>query len=99
MYDAGKSAVGALAGELTKKPEQLPPEKLKQAQGLAGVLTAFRKATYLLFNLLLVVVVLDELLRYLPVDSLLATIGFYGICFLSAIYCLFKIRDYIRGTI
>jgi hypothetical protein len=99
MYDAGKSAVGALAGELTKKPEQLPPEKLKQAQGLAGVLTELRKATYLLFSMLLVVLVLAELIRYLPANSIISTIGFYGIGILGVAYCLFKIRDYVRGTI
>jgi hypothetical protein len=99
MYDATKSAASTLKSELTKKPEELPPEKLKQAKGLARVLTELRKATYLLFSLLLVIIVLAELSHYLPVDSLPATIGLYGLEFLGVIYFLFKIRDYVRGTI
>jgi hypothetical protein len=83
-----------IKGEFTKTPEQLDSKKLEQAKGLAEIFTQLRKFLYLFF-------------------SIMAGISFFGIAILLGVnfiiqiiiiillipYSLFKIRDYIRGTI
>lgn len=85
----------ALKGELTKQPHELPAEKLKQAEGLAKILTEFRKVLYLFFYFMAVVAILSVLNTYNSAPEIIKTI--VGI--LLAIFLLFKVRDLIRGKI
>jgi prepilin signal peptidase PulO-like enzyme (type II secretory pathway) len=82
-----------LKAELKRQPHELEPEKLKQAQGLAKVLTILRKAVSFLFYGLMTVVVIEFFKPYMP-DYLILILTILGI-----IFVLFKFRDYIRGTI
>lgn len=94
MYDAGKLAVESLASELTKNPEELKPDQLEKAKGLANVFTEVRKALYLFFYIAAVGTILSVLSSNMAPDiiKLIVTI-------LLVIFLLFKIRDLIRGKI
>lgn len=97
MYDAiketGKTAATTIKGEFTKKPEELPPEKLKQAKGLAGFLTELRKFFYLFFSFM--VAGMAVIISWQNGNIYLV----YVLVILGILFGLFKIRDYLRGTI
>lgn len=86
MYDA-------LKNEFMKTPEQLPPDKLKQAQGLADVLTELRKFLYLFFSLAFAITF------YIVASEYVSIIIQIIIMILCLMYGMFKVRDYIRGKI
>ena len=79
--------------EFTKKPEDLTPEKLQQAKGLASIITGIRKGAYFIFYLLSSIVILGFIHGTIP---LLAE---YCAMIILLIFMLFKFRDLIRGTI
>jgi len=85
--------IHVLKGEFTRKPEELPEGKLKTAQSLSVRLTQLRKFLYLFFSI-----------GTAGVFTLVATqyvAEIFQVIFiiLLVFYSLFKIRDYIRGTI
>jgi len=85
--------IDLLKGEFTRKPEELQPKQLEKAQGLASILTIFRKFLYLFFSLgcgLVFLYVASQLVIE-PIPTFIAV--------LLVPYMLFKFRDYIRGTI
>jgi len=82
-----------IKGELTKKSEELTSEKLAQAKGLAQILTELRKFLYLFFSIGAGIALLAISTQYAENWVSLILVVFL------VIYSLFKIRDYIRGTI
>jgi len=83
-----------LKGEFTKTPEQLDAKKLEQAKRLAAKLTDLRKFLYLFFSFGTVVSLIG-VAAFAGVDGIIQLI----LASLSILYLLFKVRDYIRGTI
>jgi hypothetical protein len=83
----------SIKGEFTKQPEQLPPEKLRQAQGLAKVLTDVRKFLYLFFSFMIpgIAIIINWQHGNIYLGYILIVLGI--------LFGLFKIRDYLRGTI
>ena len=82
-----------LKGEFTRKPEELPEGKLKTAQSLGDTLTQMRKFLYFFFSIAFVItfVIVAGIYVDLIIQILFGVLGFF--------YGLFKLRDYIRGTI
>ena len=85
--------IDILKGEFTRKPEELPEGKLKTAQSLSGRLTQLRKFLYFFFS----VGIAFMFLMY--ANSFVAEPFQIILWVLTIFYMLFKIRDYIRGTI
>lgn len=85
--------IDLLKGEFTRKPEELQPKQLEKAQGLASILTIFRKFLYLFFSIgtAFVFLYVISLQAIEPIPTFIAV--------LLVPYMLFKFRDYIRGTI
>ena len=85
--------INILKGEFTRKPEELPPNKLKTAQSLSTKLTAMRKFLYFFFS------IASAITFFIVASMYVSEVIQIIILILSVIYGLFKLRDYIRGTI
>ena len=88
-----KGNIGMLKGEFTRKPEELPPGKLKTAQGVGEKLTQLRKFLYFFFSVGI------GFMFVMYANSFVAEIFQIIFWVLLVFYILFKIRDYVRGTI
>ena len=85
---------GMLKKEFAKKPEELNEKQLKKATTMATFLTNIRKVSYFFFSVLLVIVVYSAIQNYnLPWIITTISNGVLGV------YLLFKLRDFLRGTI
>jgi len=96
MFDAGKSAVEALTGELTKRPHELPPEKLKQAEGLANIFTILRQVVYFVMPIFGIMAAIVYANRTYDIAPYIFTTVLW---ILFVIYISFKTRDLLRGKI
>jgi len=85
--------IDAIKGEFTKIPEELSEGKLKAATSLGTRLTQLRKFLYLFFS----VGIAFMFLMY--ADSFVSEPFQIILGILYMFYVLFKVRDYIRGTI
>ena len=85
--------IDILKGEFTRKPEELPEGKLKAAQSLSGGLTQLRKFLYFFFSV-------GVAFMFVMYANSFVVEPFQIIFWVLLIFFgLFKLRDYIRGTI
>jgi len=79
--------------QFNKKPEDLDEKQLDQAKRIASIFTNVRKFLYCLFSIGSMMTVVW--MSYNIMGFIISTI----ILILGIIYSIFKLRDYLRGTI
>ena len=79
---------------MNTKPEDLPEKDLKKAKGIADVFTNIRKFLYLFFSI-------GSAIALFGVAAIVGTNSIIQLILLilTVPYILFKVRDFVRGTI
>ena len=80
--------------DIPKTPEELKEKDLNRANGLAGILTNIRQFSYLIVQITMPIFIMYFMYMNGIPDVATAVFGLFVF-----FWCLFKLRDYVRGDI